>query len=102
MTLEQNQEIVRHIESMKISLIQIDEEHLKQAVYGLSEVAGRYDTAAVLNRNWNEYHGKLLQKQLETLKTIQNLIELLKECDKLKIQESVYKKQWDEMSKMFG
>lgn len=80
----------------------IDFEYMAEAAKSLRADANRYDSMAVLNRNWTSNGGKLMEKQAEALESLFRYVECLKEIQEIKDSIKTEKAAQDRISQMFN
>lgn len=81
---------------------QLDDDYLLEAAKQTRQQADRYDSAAVLNRQWNEHHSKVLSAKADALEHIAKYIKANKRVSELQKREDEHSSVADELSKLFG
>lgn len=80
---------------------QLDDEYLLEAAKQTRQQADRYDSAAVLNRSWNEHHSKVLSAKADALEHIARYIQANKRVSELQKKEDEHSQAADVLAKLF-
>lgn len=90
------------IEMIKKVLREIDLDYLATSIDELKKMANRYDSSAVLNRNYRPEQGDLLFAQSEAMLRLLQFISSLKNCDALKFRSEQSKEAFSRISEALG
>ena len=82
-------------------LFQMDEAYLIQCAKDIRAKADRYDAAAVLNRQWNEKHAKVLQEESAALEYLAKYICANKNVTRLRAEEKQQQDTFNKLSSLF-
>lgn len=100
-TLEKAQEHAIYIQIANQWLFKMDEEFLSKAARDTYDQAQRYDSCAVLNRQWNQYHSQVLNAKADALKHLAEYIKANKRVSELKIKEDGHNAAAEQISNLF-
>lgn len=101
-TLEKSEEQAFYLTIMNQWAFKLDEEYLLEASRATRRQADRYDAAAVLNRQWNEHHSKVLTAKADALEHIAKYIKANKRVSELEKTEKGHVEIADALAKLFG
>lgn len=82
-------------------LFQMDEAYLLQCVKDIRAKADRYDAAAVLNRQWNEKHARVLNEEATALEHLAKYIFANKNVTRLRAEEKQQVDTFNQLSSLF-
>src|SRR5690606_3570342 len=99
---EKAEEHARLIESIKMMLHLADHDFLIEAAGEFEKSASFYDSAAVLNRNWNPHAAKRKEAGAKQVRALADFIRYGKEVDALREKEETHESAVDEISKLFS
>lgn len=100
-TLEKSKEQAMLLTLMNQWAFQLDDEYLLEAAKQTREQADRYDSAAVLNRSWNQHHSQVLSAKADALEHIAKYIKANKRVSELQKREDEHSAAADELSRLF-
>ena len=80
---------------------QLDDDYLLEAAAATRQKASMYDAAAVLNRNWNEHHSKVLSAMADAMEHIAKYVKANKRFSELQKQEDDHSQAADALAKLF-
>jgi hypothetical protein len=89
------------VKLINMTLPQLDIDFLKQAAKDMRGDALRYESAAVLNPNFNPTKPQLLKEQANTLDTLCRYFEGIKKCSELKTQLDLDKINREKLTAFF-
>lgn len=95
---EKAEEHARLINNIKMMLIFADHDFIIEAAMKFEKDASFYDSAAVLNRNWNPHAAKRKEAGAKQLRSLADFIRYGKEVDALREKEATHESQVDEIS----
>jgi hypothetical protein len=100
-TLEKSEEQALFLTIMNQWAFKLDEEYLLEVAKKTRQQAHMYDSAAVLNRGWNEHHANVLSAQADALEHIAGYIRANKNVSKYKEMERDHIEAADQLAKLF-
>ena len=100
-TVEKSEEQAMLLTLMNQWAFQLDDDYLLEAAKQTREQADRYDSAAVLNRSWNEHHSKVLSAKADVLEHIAKYIKANKLVSELQKREDEHSQAADALAKLF-
>jgi hypothetical protein len=101
-TLEKSEQFAHTFNQLKPHLLEVDVDYIKEAAKQMREKANFNDSAAVLNRMYLPSKQDCIRKQAESLQHLANLIECLKEVDKLKLQVAAENYNLEKINNLFS
>ncbi len=80
---------------------QLDDDYLLEAAKQTRQQADRYDSAAVLNRQWNQHHSQVLSAKADALEHIAKYIKANKRVSELEKLETDHVETANELANLF-
>jgi hypothetical protein len=100
-TLEKGEEQAFYLTIMNQWAFRLDDDYLLEAANQTRRQAYRYDAAAVLNRQWNEHHSKVLNAKADALEHIAKYIKANKRVSELENLEADHVETANELANLF-
>lgn len=100
-TLEKSEEQAFFLTIMNQWAFKLDDDYLLEAAKQTRAQAYRYDATAVLNRQWNEHHSKVLIAKADALEHIAQYIKANKRVSELEKQETDHIETANQLANLF-
>ncbi len=100
-TIQKSEEQALYLTIMNQWAFKLDDDYLLEAAKQTRRQADLYDAAAVLNRQWNQYHSKVLNAKADALEHIAKYIKANKRVSELEKTEKDHVEIADSLSKLF-